>query len=89
MHAKTIRRLEALQTIGMKAFVCMLKEGFLSSSRTARGWRSLCRHNQLVGWVLDKSYSAMSGAGEGDGSGTINELVVFFPMRRSIYYMAM
>jgi hypothetical protein len=37
MHAQTIRRLEALETIWIETFVRMLKERFLSSSRTTRG----------------------------------------------------
>jgi hypothetical protein len=59
MHAKTIRRLEALETIRMKTFVRVLKERFLSSSRTTRGRGLLCRHNQLVWWVLGKSLGGM------------------------------
>jgi hypothetical protein len=37
MHAQTLRRLEALETIWIKTFVRVLKERFLSSSRTTRG----------------------------------------------------
>jgi hypothetical protein len=37
MHVQTIRRLEALETIWIKTCVCVLKERFLSSSRTTRG----------------------------------------------------